>query len=616
MSITTPNFDEIILDGWAFKAEGGVVNVQNLATFQRKTVIGDYTRDSNPVLSTWVMTDWSGGHGVHSLEEGTDAARYRFGIINARSPRQLTLPVYAQPITSPNAGIAYPLGQVSPNATFYVAFGTDIYSWNEGTDAFTDTTDNLTLAPMNRPVSFRGSLYIANGSSFDKFDGATVTNVNTFDAVDFTLWDRRLLALAADGQIWQTLDGSSWTNDGDDAKLDPSHAPRHIVPFYDRQDFPMPLIVTDQGLWSFDPSGPALYQTEVMYPAHRDHGLGATKWRGEFYSTVGMGAFKYNGSVQSPIGLDRDQGLPDQIRGKIVDLMGEYNGIYALVSGAEYSDEFVESLELDSTDDPWYVTPGASVSSLHQWTSYGWHCLWTSGSVTGTPTYMCMTSDADAYRLWFGYGAYILTMLLPTDFANARALIAGGTGSFALSGYLETGFFDAGLTSYTKIANSVLIRTSYTDTDNPVQVSYRIVATDGWTVLGTATTPGETLLSFGDEGLAFKEIEFRFDLERDASDATTAPIIDSVVFSYQKTIPPYSSFNVRINMQSSYKDKSPREMQEKLDELIASSRFYTLAYRNQEWRVRIAQGGGNDLIAPGDFRSDRTISIVEIREDL
>lgn len=615
MSVT-PNFDEVLLDGFPFKAVGGVVNRQNLATFQRKSVIGDYTRDSNPVLSTWVMTDWAGGHGIHSLEEGADVARYRFGVINARSPRQLTIPEYAVPIASPNDGVAYPLGQIAANGDLYFAFDTDIYEWDEANAEFDDTTDNLTGAPVARGVSFKGKLYIPLGTSFDTYDGATVANETDFNAVSFTLWDRRLLGLASDGQIWQTLDGSTWTNDGDDALIDESHAPRKIVPFYDRQDFPLPMVVTDQGVWAFDPSGPSLYQTEVMYPAHRDHGLGAAKWRGELFLSVGMGVTKYNGSIVSAMGLDRDQGLPDDIRGKIVDLLGEYNGLYALVSGAEFQDDFVESLEWDATDDQWYASPGTAVSSLHIWTAYGWHCLWASGALSGNPTWMCMSSTTDAYRLWFGYGDYAITMKLPTDFANARALIQGATGSFAPSGYLETGFFDAGMTSYTKIANSVIIRTSFTSANRYVRVSYRLLATDGWTVLGTATTPGETLMSFGDAGLPFKEIEFRFDLVRDASDTTTAPLVDSVVFSFLKTIPSYSSFNLRLDMMSAYKNKSPKQMQEKLDELIASTEFFEMKYRDETWRVRIAQGGGSDFVAPGDYRSDRMVSIIEVREDL
>lgn len=613
--MATPGYDEIMLDGMPFKAAGGVVNVQNLATFQRKTVIGDYTRDSNPVLSTWVMTDWSGGHGVHSLEEGADAARYRFGVINARSPRQLTLPVMATPVEGPG-GTCYPLGQIAPNDTFYVAFGTDVYEWDEDTDTFTDTTDNLTGVPTNHAVSYKGMLYIPLGSSFDTYDGATVTNETDFDAVSFSLWDRRLLAIDADGQIWETLDGSTWTNQGDETLIDPSHSPKHITPFYDRQDFPMPMVITDRGAWAFDPSGPSIYQTELLYPPHRDHGLGVTKWRGDLFVSVGMGAWKYNGSVQAPGGLDRDQGLPDDIRGKIVDLLGEYNGVYALVSGAEYVDEFTETIEFDANDDQWYVTLGAAVSSLHIWTGYGWHCYWVSGSLSGAPTWMEMSSSVDAYRLWFGYGEYALTMSLPTDFANARALISGETGSFARSGYLETGRFDAGLTSYTKIANSVIVRTSYTSDDRTIQVSYRTEDTDGWTVLGTATTSGETLMSFGDEGMSFKEIEFRFDLERAEDDVTTAPILDSAVFSFQKTIPSYNSFNIRLDMQAPYKGNSPEQMQDKIDALIASSRFFTMQYRDRTWRVRIAQGGGNDLIGPGDFRSDRMVSVIEIREDL
>lgn len=616
MSATTPNFDEVTLDGWPFRVTGGVVNIQNLATFQRKQQIGDYTRDSNPLLSTWVMTDWSGGHGVQSLEEGSDTGRYRFGVINARSPRQLTIPDMTSVIDSPNAGIAYPLGQITPGGTNYVAFGTDIYAWSEGTQTFSDSGENLSAAPIGRPVSYRGSLYIPNGASFDTFDGTTAANETDFKAVDFSLWDRRLLAIDADGQIWQTLDGSTWTNDGDDARIDESHKPRHITPFYDRQDYPMPVVTTDRALWSFEPSGPSLYLTEVEYPAHENHGRGVAKWRGELYVGVAMGVWKYNGSVQAPMGLDRDQGLPDDIRGSIVDLLGEYNQVFALVSGAEFQDDFEETLEWDANDDQWDVTLGSTVSSLHIWTSYGWHCIWSSGSLSGVPTWMCMSSESSAYRLWFGYGAHVLTMRLPTDFANARAQISSGTGSFARRGFLETGFFDAGMTGYTKNANTVLIRTSFTSDVCPVAVKYRLASEDGWTTLGTVTQPGETLMSFGAKGLPFKEIEFRFELLREQGNPTTAPIIDSVVFSFLKLIPSYNSFNLKLDMLAPYKNQSPRQMYEKIDELIANPEFFTLQYRDQSWRVRIAQGGGSDFVAPGDYRSERLVSVIEIREDL
>jgi hypothetical protein len=182
MSVPTPDADEVLIDGWRFKPDGGVLNVQNLATFQRKTVINDYTRDSNPLLSTWVLTDFSGGHGVQELEEGADAARYRFGVVNARNPRQLVPPPLVTSIDSPTTDDAYPLGQINRAGSVYVAFGTAIYVWDESTDTFTDTTDTLTAAPIGRPTSYKGLLYIPNGSSFDTYGGAAVTNETDFAA--------------------------------------------------------------------------------------------------------------------------------------------------------------------------------------------------------------------------------------------------------------------------------------------------------------------------------------------------------------------------------------------------------------------------------------------------
>ena len=52
-----------------------------------------------------------------------------------------------------------PLGDLlySGNVEMYGAFGTDLHLWNESTDAWTDTTQNLTAAPVNSGVAFKGT---------------------------------------------------------------------------------------------------------------------------------------------------------------------------------------------------------------------------------------------------------------------------------------------------------------------------------------------------------------------------------------------------------------------------------------------------------------------------
>jgi hypothetical protein len=611
---------ELIIDGWRFKVVGDVINVSNLSVFQRKTVIGDYTRDSNPLLSTWVITDLSGGHGVQMLEEGTDAARYRFGVIDARRPRQITNAKLTTTIVSPNGEDACPL--VMFNGSFYIAFGDALYTANSDSTGVVDTTHTLTAPPFSRRVAvYRGKLYIPLGSSFDTYDGATVANFTDFDAVAFCRWDRRLFGLDTDGQIWQTLDGTAWENLGDDALIDDGTTPRSMFAFYDRSDFPMPVVVTNSQLWAFDASGPVLYPTEVDWPIHNDMGLGADKWRGELYLAVAMGIFRYNGETQTAMGLDRDQGLPVQLRGKIVDLFGEYNNLFALVSGEGFIDETPEGLTFDTTDDDWYLPAASAVSSLHTFTGYGWHCLWTSEGAVGLPNWIGLQSTTATYAIWWGVGAAVNVMRSAVDFANARAIIEGGTGFFAETSYFETGEFDAGLTSYTKIANSVLVRTDAMADGCSIQVEYRRSSNDGYTVLGmvdntTNDADEETLLSFGDEGLDFKTIEFRLTFTRPADNVSTAPIMNSMVFSYLKIIPNYHSFVAKLDLSSPWDGKEPAEMAAKIEELLSTPRFVQMNDGESTYRVRLSQANGSEIIGIGSDDMDITISLVEVPIDL
>lgn len=401
-------YDTIVLDDVAYKVTGGV-QVQNLAVFQRKFVIGDYTRDSHPLLSSWVITDLSGGHGIEQLEEGADAARYRWGVINARKPRQITLPPLVSTISGGPASAA-PLGVVG--GTFYVAYGDAIYSWSESTGAMTNTTDTLTAGPVNKAVEFLGKLFVPLGSSgWDSYDGASVTHGSSPATKSFCVMGEFILALDTTGQIHQSSDGSSWTNLGAGAKV-PYGVMRHLIPYVDRSSIPAPYVVTNSDVWALDLAGPSLYRTDLQYPAHRDQGLGATVWRGDLYTSVGMGVFRYNGDVLSTLGLDRDQGLPADVRGRIADLCNEYNAMWALVESAGDPALNIDELwEYDTRDDEMYVSLASTRASVHMWTGFGWHCLWESDGPSGSPTWMHICSNDDTYRLWWGMGNYAFTKI-------------------------------------------------------------------------------------------------------------------------------------------------------------------------------------------------------------
>lgn len=622
MSIAT-EYDVIRIDGVPFRVVNGL-QVQNLSVFQRKFVIGDYTKDSHPLLSSWVLTDFAGGHGIWELEEGADNARYRWGVIEARRPRQITLPPLVRSIAGPTAAICYPLGDL--DGTAYFAYGTDIATWDEATLAMTDTTDNLTDDPVNRPLVWRGTMYIPLGASgYDRYEGTTVTNSVTPTFVDFLPMSESLLAIDTDGQLHQSTDGANWTDLGTDASL-PTGTPRKLLMYYDRQNMPTPFIVTDRSVWAADLSGPSLYQTELQYPPHRDQGLGATVWRGDLFTSVGMGVFRYNGDVVSSIGLDRDHGLPAEIRGRITDLLNEYNGMWALVEQADTTTAALEEVwEYDTFDEEISTNPVATKTTLHQFTGFGWHCAWESESGDASPTWAMITSVGDAYRLWWGSGPNANTIKLPIDFANARALIESGTHEFATNGYLYTGHFDAGMNNYIKLANALRIRARHLEHGGRIRVTYYCgcAANPVETTLGEVTANGDTVLYFGDvdavtgknAGAPFREIELRFYFER-GDDAAYAPMMETCVMTFLKIMPGSLSWTGQLDLTAPFMGYSPDALNDKLDELLLTQRFFTLEHQDQAYRVRLAMTSGADYTGHGDHRATRTINLLEIREDL
>jgi len=62
------NEGEVLLDGRSYRIEGRVQ--RELATrFAPKTVIGDYTDESNPLISTATWRSWDGGFGLETVRE-------------------------------------------------------------------------------------------------------------------------------------------------------------------------------------------------------------------------------------------------------------------------------------------------------------------------------------------------------------------------------------------------------------------------------------------------------------------------------------------------------------------------------------------------------------------
>jgi hypothetical protein len=615
---------EIMLGGMLFplvKEQGGApgrLQVQEVGgTFPRKITIGDPTKDSQDFLSTWIISDLSGGHGLSNHQTDATVNRYRYATMDVTRPNMWT----QRPKVNEETGTAaafWPLGDLLVGGTinFYGAFGTDLHVWNESTDAWTDTTRNLGSVAVDTGVAYAGTgtlrLFIprgANGYSTDT--GAALVDVAASGSVPavraFAIFGTLLIALSTTNQLWYTSDGTTWTSYGTDGKVDGSVTAYGIDTIRDVMGNPTLAVNTSGGVWVFDPAGPTLYRQDLQYPMHPDQGLAAVDWRGIYYVSVGMGIHSWNpatGTIDA-VGLDRDEGLPYlyNYNCKIVDMAGGYNEMYALVQGSSG----------DSTR-----------SSVHKFTGFGWHAVWEAASSI-TMTRLVVSQANSTYRVWWGGGNTSYTIELPLGYTNLKQIATSGSGTLLTKpGYIETGLNDMGMAGYRKIAHSAQFRIAMpqNDTNGPSapQLYYRLKEGGAYVEMvdasGLVWPAGSGSLDWltahfwfdsNKTGIAFDEIELKLVVNN------IYGVVGYLTMDFVKVPRTNKAWTATLDLSEAYDDESPATMAAKLEDLIASEAFTTMVHRNDTYYVRLASWSGPDNTGLGDERSMRTIQIIETR---
>lgn len=335
---TTALYGEVILAGVELplaEASNGVA-VSVVGQFPPKQVIGDVQRDDHQLLSSFIQSDWSGGGQIERVYVDTDLGRFWWSTLETRWPHALMLLPLTYEVDGPNTTGAYPLGDLK--GVFYACYDTALRSLSSATPPVIAGSWTLAALPVNKGVAYQGTtgknqLYIPQGTSgYDQFDGTTVTHHASPPVQAFCAWDDKLYALGADGTLQYTTDGAAWQTTN--VALDGAHLPRNLVVFFDRWDNPTMHVITDSDVWAFDPAG-SLFRTELQFPSHPYQGLGSCVWRGSIYVSVGSGIHRYTGQAITAMGPDRDDGLPIDYRGQIVDLAPGYNGVYTLIQGTQ-----------------------------------------------------------------------------------------------------------------------------------------------------------------------------------------------------------------------------------------------------------------------------------------
>jgi hypothetical protein len=123
--------DEIYLDGIRYPLSGAV-NVSLVSIFPPKVTIGDFTRDTEQLASSWIFSDFKGGMLVLRMDVSTQQDRLYFLTADGRFTKQIILPPLAN--------------QAGPSLTTTVAVEQSAISL--GLTVATDTGDLLPSPPF------------------------------------------------------------------------------------------------------------------------------------------------------------------------------------------------------------------------------------------------------------------------------------------------------------------------------------------------------------------------------------------------------------------------------------------------------------------------------------
>jgi tripartite motif-containing protein 71 len=357
--------DTLTEDGW-YPAEWDV-RFDELSIFEKKVTFGQIDKDSDDIISSYIISDLTGG-GQVDMMTGADQTRYRHGILDARKPGAITLPQYVQEWT-PGSGTftTYPLGNIGDYPYVLKNEATPkVYAWDEATDASGNSVSATGGGtPYGKPVRFNDRIFIPYGTSGYAYvaesvpgtptwsgvlagvaEGASPSATSNPTVVDFEVWDERIWALTTTGALAYSFTGSTgawaWDQSYNYAtarfmKIETSRTPTALVTYADNNGDPCLFVVVNGSAYRVDFVGKTYEKTTIQFAPHPDFGRGSCVWRpGEDLKIpVGLGMVNYTsaGVVDPETGLDRNDGMPFDALGKIIDLEPEVSNLYALVSG-------------------------------------------------------------------------------------------------------------------------------------------------------------------------------------------------------------------------------------------------------------------------------------------
>ena len=610
--------NEISLFGNRYPIVGPVEQVL-ASVWPNKQVIGDYTKDSEQIASSWIVSNQTGGIGVKDMEEfgldgqqkDTDRCWFSTATINVKGHR--TLPRLATSTTNPTGSEAKIL--IEFNNTMYCAFGTSVYTWTEVTSTWTTASHSLPANPTDATV-YKGKLYFCCTSDFERFDGSTWQTGAQLGAAQKCIltveWDEKLFMLDATGQLDYSVDeGVTWITNA--LSTEPTDSFTALFTYDDVAGGDAIYLGTKEGPFILNYDN-AKWGTigKLTLPFHRFNCKGANAFRNAAYFPSGMQVYEYQADpyVLSAIGLDRDGGLPPEYTGSITKILAGHNYLFAFMDATATSLQ-----DLYPSGDYWDTTiyDEEGFSAIFQYTppsinaKGGWSVAHL-GAVAGTAlgTGVVATAD-DNYRLWFAIDGTVKFMALQETLQNPKEVASF---PFAPTSEHITPWFDADNAVIDKLGFELAAYYEDLASDNQEYVQLYIGLNydeDTWTLLTNATytdgkidTSGETTFTFADdEGLAYKAVRFRELMFRRDGDDTKSPDCRWLRHKYIKLLEPKFAFSTQIDCSRNYRHRTSRAQLDSLKAALTTQTLGTFEFKNskasERHQVRIANMEGIEI---------------------
>lgn len=619
--------DEVYIDGTYFPIWGQVRRT-GVTPFPPKMTLGDYTRDSKVIDSSWVLSDFSGGIGIlyGKLPQHEDrlwfsdlSTLYRYVTLG---PHFRSVLVDGQP----------PAGEVQLfldyQGIFVAIIADNVHIWDEATGQFGASVQGLDGAPNDGAI-YDGKLYIITDTSLYEFDGSNWNSVATGGS-SLVAWDDKLFRMKHNRHIAWTIDPmnqaaapdpeENWNEGG---RLESSDV--RLLVYFDLSGEPAIHAVTSTGVFGFEFDSEKWYSTALTYPRLHGGNRGAVVWRGVLYVPAGEALYAYNGQTIQVVGPAKDDGLPQRVRGPIRKLVPSHGYLFCLIE-ADDTSALGDALNWDEFDinasspfglnlpvDPMSAT--AKLGTILATPEASWHGI-RSASVGTLMGDALATSTDGKYRLWISDTTGIYSMDLSSELHNP---LQSPTVEFNDYGELVTYWSDMGWTELDKVAFWLEVTCEHVDPDNTITFDIAWDGDERWHTLGTVTESGKSYFRIGgEEGHLFRTVRIRIRMQRYSNDLTATPVLQSALLAFQRRPDLVRGWELDIQATVDHYDRTARDLVAELYRVANKKTAYALSFSDEygvERRARVVTSRLQGAEVGGAEHAGRyTLSVIEIVE--